>query len=152
MESGEPHRPRSFTFALSLHVTHPSIDPEEVTWALRLTPQRADRVGEPRRGPKGRELGGVYRAMHWYCDVPHGDEAGLVETLKAHLDLLEPHQSFLRSMVSEGGRIYYFIGWFATDRSGGETLDWETLERLANLRISLSFDVYGDCGESQGGQ
>jgi hypothetical protein len=123
------------------------MDPDEISRSLNIAPLRATRVGERRLRPNGQELGGVYPYSHWFCDIAHETEAWLVESLDKHLDLLEPHTAFLKSFVSTGGEIYYFIGWFTTEVSGGETFDWELLQRLANLRISLSFDVYGDSSE-----
>lgn len=135
-----------FTFALSLHLKHPSMDPEEISRALRMTPHRMTRVGEKRTSPRGRELGGAYSINHWYCTIEHAEAASLAATLEEHLGLLEPHADFLHSFTSSGGGIHYFIGWFTTDAAGGESFGWELLGRLAQLRISLWFDVYGDSG------
>jgi len=61
----------AFTFALSLHVKHPSMDPAEISRVLRIPAHCSTRVGEPRRRPNGQELGGLYPWSHWYCIVAH---------------------------------------------------------------------------------
>ena len=57
-----------FTFALSLHLKHPEMDPEEVTWILGIAPEGCTHVGEKRVSRNGRELGGVILTA--ICTVP----------------------------------------------------------------------------------
>ncbi len=58
--------------------------------------------------------------------------------------LLELHSDYLKHFAATGGQIEYFIGWFTTDVSGGDTLSWDLLARLSKLKISLALDVYGN--------
>ena len=101
-------------------------------------------AGEPRVTPDGTPLRGVREQTYWSSRILHPESVDLVDALEANLSSLEPHKDFLRELVETGGEIEYFIGWFTTDTSGGETLDWELLQRLADLRINLALDVYGN--------
>jgi len=57
--------------------------------------------------------------------------------------MIETRRPFLIQFCSSGGTIEYFIGWFTNGLNTRETFGWELLRRLADLGISLSFDVYG---------
>jgi hypothetical protein len=41
-----------------------------------------------------------------------------------------------------GGSAELFVGWFLAGGNSGDVLDGRLLERLAEMRIALSFDVY----------
>jgi hypothetical protein len=89
-------------------------------------------------------MGGVHEDTYWSQRIISDESADIVSILEATTSSLEAHRSFLQDFVATGGEIEYFIGWFTTDISGGDTLSWELLERLAALRINLSLDVYGN--------
>jgi Domain of unknown function (DUF4279) len=62
-----------YRYAISLRVTHPSLDPAEITSALQLTPSRTWRAGEPRTTPKGTPLQGVYSNTFWTRSFVEGE-------------------------------------------------------------------------------
>jgi hypothetical protein len=66
---------------------------------------------------------------------------GLVEASEVSLEVIE-RKPFLQHLLSTGGEVEYFIGWFAGAESVGRTLDWKLLKRLADLKINLSFVIY----------
>src|SRR5436305_78106 len=57
------HIARSFSVPLS--ISHPDIDPVEISRAVNLTPKRMTRAGAPRTTPKGDPLEGTYQFSHW---------------------------------------------------------------------------------------
>jgi len=130
-----------FTFEISLRLRHPSIDPDEVTLALSMTPEFRWKAGEPRTTPSGQRLEGFYESSYWCCKVSHEPGLGLITVVKEHLRNLEARRNFLIDFCAAGGSIEYFIGWFI-GRNAGVVFDWELLNRLAALRIDLAFDVY----------
>ena len=117
---------------------------EEISEAIGLRPRFHRNAGEPRVSPTGTPLGGVSQQTYWTSGNLHPEHVDLTDALEANLSFLAPHGDFLREFVATGGEIEYFIGWFTTDTSGGETLGWELLQRLAALRINLALDVYGN--------
>jgi|GEM_PF-2834784 len=72
--------------------------------------------------------------------------------LEVDIEELEKHRPFLTEFSSTGGWIQYYISWFASERSGGATIHYKLLERLAALQISLSFDIYSCGQETQAGR
>jgi hypothetical protein len=65
----------------------------------------------------------------------------LSEALNECLSVLEPHRAHLNELRSNGVSLELFVGWFL-DRSGGDSLQPEIMQRLADLGISVSLDVY----------
>jgi hypothetical protein len=112
---------------------------EEVSTALDLRPRFQWSVGDPRF-----ESDTLKDHTYWSWEVPHDDSANLAKALATSVCELRAHAKFLREFVASGGEIEYFVGWFTTDVSGGETLSWELLRQLAELQIDLAFDVYGN--------
>jgi hypothetical protein len=57
------------------------------------------------------------------------------------LDQLAAHKSFLHQTRAEGGKIELFVGWYF-DGNSGDVFSFELLDRLADLKIDLSLDIY----------
>ena len=84
----------------------------------------------------------MYDYTYWSSQAKRGEDSELLEVIEADLQELEKRRPFLAEFCSSGGRIQYYVSWFASDRSGGETIPYHLLQRLAALRISLSLEVY----------
>jgi hypothetical protein len=110
----------TFTYSVSFRLFHPHLDSETIT----------ARLGKPHHQSK----------THWTQRL--SNHKSLPETMAVHAQSLMPHKAFLRRFIKDGGRVEYFIGWFTTPTSGGDTFSHDLLARLADLRIDLSFDVY----------
>jgi Domain of unknown function (DUF4279) len=132
-----------YRYKISLRIRHPSIDPIEITCALRLSPSRAWRAGEPRTTPKGNSLEGNFLDSYWTTEVVEGASPGkaLATALAEVLDHLTPHKDFIRRIWSQGGRVELFIGWFLGQQAG-DVLESALLARMADLNVDLAFDVY----------
>jgi hypothetical protein len=132
-----------YGYAISLRVTHPSLDPSEITSALQLTPSRTWRAGEPRTTPKGAPLKGVNSKTFWTRRFVEGEfrDKKLPAAVVEIVDQLLPHRAFFQRIRSEGGTVEFFVGWFFNRQSGG-TFDCDLMARMADLKIDLSFDVY----------
>lgn len=132
-----------FRFSSHLRLRHPYMDPNVISEALGRIPRRQWRLGELKRGPEGKELGRTYDHTYWASEPSRGEDSALIDVLKSDLDDLGKKTLFLEEFCSTGGSIEYYISWFTSDRSGGETISHTLLRRLADLYISLSLDVYG---------
>jgi hypothetical protein len=129
------------SFQVSLHVTHPNIDPAEITEALGMTPVRTTRLGGPRRTPKGDPLSGSYRFSHWFSqlDIPDFQDLGMI--LETLVERLQSHEPFFRRIVLEGGQVQLFCGVKA-DGNWDEEFSHAFLKRVADLHVDLRLDVY----------
>jgi hypothetical protein len=94
-------------------------------------------VGDPRFDS------GVKDHTYWSHEVVSG-ELALSEALSENLTKIRPCANFLREFKASGGDVEYFIGWFASEVSAGETLGSDLLQQLAELQIDLALDVYGN--------
>ena len=131
-----------FRFSTNLRLHHPTMSPDEISTALGMTPKRAWQVGHERVTPNGMKLEGVYRDTYWSSSGRSGEDSQLLDTMDSDLSQLEGKKAFLDTFVATGGRVTYYISWFASDRSGGSSLSWSLLEKLAELKIDLALDVY----------
>ena len=135
-----------YRYCVSLRVSHPTIDPKEVTQALGIEPFRSWRVGEPRVSPKGNPLEGVSNESFWACHL-HEEKRlyskdQYLEDFLANLNQrLKPHAKYFEYLVKSGGYIEYFVGWFDGDNVGA-TLEPSLLKSTADLNIAIGLDIY----------
>lgn len=106
------------------------------------------RLGERRKTPKGALLEGIRSDSFWTARLEDGSSAtrSLPVALSDAVERLKVGAVFLRELAEEGGRSELFIGWFFDDGNSGDVLSFELLQRLAELKLDLSFDVYGGPG------
>lgn len=133
------HIARSFTAWLS--ISHPDIDPVEISRTVALPPTRATRAGEPRTTPTGDPLTGLYGLSHWTHRFDIQKTADLAPVLDELVQRLQSHRSFFHRIVMEGGKIEFFCGVFAAG-NWDESLPHSLLGRLADLKVNLRLDVY----------
>lgn len=117
--------------------------PDEISKALGVSPSFSRKVGERRATPKGQPLEGTNEDTFWCSKPVRGEGFALATDLASHLAEMEAHRPFLLRFCSSGGTIEYFIGWFTNGLNVGEIFGWQLLRKLSELRISLSFDIYG---------
>jgi len=129
------------SFKVSLSITHPCIDPAEISAVLELTPERTTRSGAPRTTPKGELLAGAYQFSCWthQFDVKEASELGPV--LEDLVQRLQRHQQFFCRVVQDGGSVELFCGVFAAG-NWDEVLSHSLMGKLVALQIDLRLDVY----------
>ncbi|KLU03493.1 hypothetical protein RISK_004497 [Rhodopirellula islandica] len=126
-----------FSYCASLHISHPSLDPADVTAALGMEPARTSHVGQPHRSVPDR----VYDFSHWSCELATRDGDDISTFLGRFVDLMSPHRSFLEQLSDGGAEIECFIGVFAT-RLCDQMYSHSLLGSLAALRVNLRFELY----------
>jgi hypothetical protein len=131
-----------FEYCASLHIEHPSHDPDLVTKTLGIVPVRKRRVGERRQTPQGTLLEGVYETNHWHADLLTKDGEDLSQFLSNMLNPLDPAKEFLVQFASEGGRVECMVGLFATNCCDS-CLSAKLLGRFAEFGVDLRLDYYG---------
>jgi hypothetical protein len=131
-----------FRFSAHLRLRHPNADPDVISKRMGRPVRRQWRTGELMRGPEGASLGRAYSDTYWSSEPRKGEDSELIAVMESDLQDLEKREPFLREFRDSGGRVVYYVSWFSGDRSGGETISFEILRRMADLRISLALDVY----------
>ena len=136
-----------YRYSTSLRLRHPAWDPMEATTTLKLAPSRSWRAGDARKSPKGDILNGFREASYWTTNLSKGNskQIKLRDALANAVAVtqLDPHTKFFVDFAACGGKSEFFIFWFFDEGNSGDVLDWRLLERLARLRMDLSFDIYG---------
>ncbi len=132
-----------FGFSTSVRFRHPSMETQSITSALERQPKNVWQVGQERKQKNGARIGsGIYDETYWTSCPRRGEDSELIEVLTSDLKWLEEKRDFINAFTSTGGRISYYISWFASARSGGTEFSPLLLARLANLRVGLALDVY----------
>ena len=149
-----------YTYTLSFRISHPERDLADAYARLGklqgFTPGRIWKAGESRSTPTGLPLEGKYEVS--YChfklfdsdseNVQTSEHAGLATTIDRALDILLQEKELLLEISSSGSNLEFFIGWYIGSNSG-EMFDLALLQKLTELRIALSFDVYSSEEDSK---
>ncbi|TWU20894.1 DUF4279 domain-containing protein [Bythopirellula polymerisocia] len=135
-----------YQFVASLHVQHPSVDPDEVTGTLKLDPKSIKRRGERRHRPDGGLLTGTYNENHWSADLEIVSGHDVSEFLEDLIDTQISHATNLtRQIDCTHGSVTVFIGVFAVGLCDFE-IPASTLSRLGKAGISVRLDYYNGVG------
>ncbi|MBI3562867.1 MAG: DUF4279 domain-containing protein [Gammaproteobacteria bacterium] len=135
-------------FQVSLRITHPLINPDEISKALNLMPEISQCVGELRKTPKGNLLNGTYPDTYWVYKLKNDSETTFSISISEMNKYLIKKSDFIARLADSGGHLEYFIGCFIPSHAG-DTLDCKLLEQCALLKIDLAFDMYSDESKEQ---
>ncbi|TKB68028.1 MAG: DUF4279 domain-containing protein [Nitrospira sp.] len=128
-------------FEISLRITHPSMDPEDISTQLRLKASTKWKAGLRRTTPVGTLLAGTNDATFCVFELDAKTRGHLDTTLNTLTKKLFRFKHFFQKIRSTGGSIEYFIGLFV-NRNTGIILDRSLMAQLVNLGIDLSLDIY----------
>jgi hypothetical protein len=135
------------TYAVTLRLRHPTIDPALLTKTLKLDPIYSWKAGDPRLSQSGAPLGGQHRDSYWSARLPAemvGSATVSLETfLSAQLGQLARHRDFLSDFQAQGGEISLVVE-VAPLASTVLTLTSAMSRRLADLNIEVEFQFPGD--------
>jgi hypothetical protein len=137
----------TLTYAMSLRVRHPTLDPALLTETLHLEPLHSWRAGEPRRSVTGAALGGEHRDSYWSAPLP-GQAVGaaafpLEMFLGQQLVQLGRHREFLARLQNENAQISLLIEVSPVE-NGVLTLSTGTSRKLADLNIEVEFQFVSE--------
>jgi hypothetical protein len=137
----------AFTYAVSLRVRHPNLDPALLTETLHLDPLHTWKAGDPRRSATGAVRGGEHRDSYWSAPLPGqavGAAAFPLELFMAQqLVQLGRHREFLRRIQAEGGQISLLIE-ISNVENAVLTLGASTSRKLADLNIEVEFQFVSE--------
>jgi hypothetical protein len=135
------------TYAVTLRLRHPTIDPALLTTTLKLDPMHSWKAGDPRLSQTGAPLGGQHRDSYWSARLPIemvGSAAVSLETfLSAQLLQLARHRDFLTDFQAHGGEISLVVEVPALANTV-LTLTSAMSRRLADLNVEVEFQLPGD--------
>jgi hypothetical protein len=137
----------TFSYAISLRVRHPNLDPALLTQTLHIEPQHCWKAGEPRRSATGAALGGEHRDSYWSAPLP-GQAVGVAASplelfLGQQLVQLARHREFLGRLQDEGAQVSLLIEMASVDNAI-LTLGTGVSRKLADLNIELEFQFTGE--------
>ena len=135
-----------YRYCISLRITHPIVDPKEITREIGLEPHVSWKVGDPRISPKGTSIGGIRKESYWTAHPHtekrlHSKNMHLEEYIEKLTSDLKTHKEYFAEIRSGGGNIEYFIGLFGAGNIGNVFVS-DLLSEIGGLGIDLSFDIY----------
>src|SRR5512142_2768441 len=126
------------SYTVELRIVGESLDPEDVTRTIGITPTQVRRKGEPRGE------GSTWTKTTWALDVlpPSGSTWNSLEDgLTALVSRVKPFQSQIQS-YSPANELYVWCGHFTSDFDGGPRLSPNILKSLGDLGAQLFLDTY----------
>ncbi len=129
-------------FKISFQIKHPEENLEFAAKKLGINPFRIWKANSQRKTPKGKRLDGKYD--HSYCCLRLENEKGLCGTdlIAGILEEFEKDDQYWSGLFLSGGRFSLVI-FGEKDKyiSYADIFDWQLLDRLSKLKISLGFDI-----------
>lgn len=128
-------------FKIRILIRHPTADPIEITNKLGTDPDNFQKVGEIRKTPRGKAVGGINEYSMWSKSFFFEKERNFFHRASSVIDLFEGNKDFIVNLIDSGGSIQLI-----TDLSGqlniGDVFSWKDLGRLADLKIDLGVEVF----------
>jgi len=137
---------QNYSFKIRLRIWHPTINPDAITNALGIKPNRSWQKGNKRTTPKGTSLSGRYRESYWnadpfnYGEYQSTDELA-IDVIVSVLDILKAHKSFLKKLHKDGARIVLQVSSFS-HRNYAIEIPPKIMQNLSELKISFAHDIY----------
>ena len=136
-EEGDPRR-----VDVELFIRHPTMKPAEITAALGIEPLIVHGVGEPRRAPNGKLLGGTYPVTAWRHSTCYTlTEQWFADKVTLLVELLLPHKSFLTGLRATGGETSIIVQ-FLGDGYLGDNVPVDTLAKMADLQLDFGIECF----------
>lgn len=138
--------PLEYRYSISLRIRHPNADLSSAGKVFDLAPSNAWTAGERRQTPAGTLLEGIRSDSFWTARLLDGQSTSrpLPTALSELVERLRQGAIYLETLAASGGRSELFVGWFFDEGNSGDVLSFELLGRLAELKLDVSFDVYGE--------
>lgn len=123
-----------------LHISHPSLQPDNISQQLHLQPSWAWQKGEPRE-IKGRPA----RTGMW---VLSSETAVQSRDVRRHIDWLiaqlQGRKRVLQNLTKAGYDVSVFCHWVQLGGTGGPTLSPMNMRGLAALDLELGFEFWSE--------
>ena len=128
--------------SLVLLVTHPKIDPDEISKNILLKPLMMQKVGDQITTPKGVVVeNSFYKFSKWQHIVEIHSQSKLEEELSLIIEHLSKFEGFIRQIVDSGGKIQLFFTFNETEHIGFEVNNI-LMQKMATLKITFGFEFF----------
>lgn len=135
------------SYNVILLMRHPDIDPGEVTRQFGLTPHVAFRKGCIRTLQNGKELPGVSQDSRWNHVYRFSKSHRVGDALTQVVTFLEGHKAFIKKLCLQGASFELYVQLPGTTNIG-DSISWDLLHRMSQLRVSLGIEVFPRLGGS----
>jgi len=130
-----------YYFQIQLLVRHPEIDPDEITDALGLTPDRSWKAGDQRSTPAGSALAGKYQLSNWSHSWEVVGERCFFKCAENIVRDLQCRQSFFVQLADDRGETMLNIQLYGKGSIGDvASPNFQTL--LQSMGIRLGIEVF----------
>ena len=127
---------------VELFIVHPTMTPAEITSALGLEAQFAQRGGDLRKTPQGPSLKGRYPDTRWrHCIRYELKQQWFADKITALVDLLAPHKAFLHRVRATGGTAEIIVQ-FLGDGYLGDNVPLRTLATMTELQLDFGIECF----------
>ena len=126
---------------IAIRFRHPTMNLQRFSNLIGIPPSIIWKNGDRKTTPKGNEIDGYRTSSFCSIKVPLDSCDSLQSAIVAAISLMVNHRIAIRRMQARGGSTSLFVGWFF-EFDGGDTLDQETISKMADLRVALELNVY----------
>jgi hypothetical protein len=134
-----------FDFKVVLMVKHPTRTFAEISAAVGREAKYGWTVGEPRKTPVGRALGGFRDESYCGFEIGSGNDGALASFLNRAMLKLKPVREALRELRATGGSLTLVVTWYPNGDTG-ENFSMPLLREMTDMGIELGINVYDDRG------
>jgi hypothetical protein len=139
--------PVSYTYRLTLCFRHEDQDLSRLPEKLSMAAVRLWKAGDEYVRPNGTKTGTLRPKSACLFELTDDKQTDLSAGLSSTVVLLKPHRAYLWELVDSGIEAYLSVGWLGRQWNFGDWFDWQLMQDIADLRLSLDLDIYGlECG------
>jgi Domain of unknown function (DUF4279) len=124
-------------------IKHPTLDPDEITKNLVISPTHSWKNGDPRMAPNGARLPGNYPGSCWTLSFDNIENTPISELIKSVVTMIPRNLVFWSSFSKTGGEAELILALVGTKYQGA-SIDVADLQSLATLGISLGLEIYSE--------
>ena len=130
-----------FRYVLLFSIRHSQMSPSQISKKLGITPTYSWNAGDQRVTPAGTKLSGVYPSSLWSVAERVSGNRSFFDSLNNIIGKIEKCSDFFLHVSDTGGKVSLIVQ-LAGDVNLGDELSYESMSRLARLRISLGVEVF----------
>ena len=127
-------RPRLYSFDASLRLAGAGLHHDAISLETGILPTRTTRKGERQTAQR------LWSEDVWLLDSPLGADASLDEHVQWLWDAVAPHQDYFQEVISQSASADIVLGCFSESTYPYFTVKNESLRRLMNLGMGISFN------------
>ena len=147
----------SWVYSVSLRVRHPHRDLSRVAEIVGMKPVWLWKVGDQKKTYWGHLVEGEHAGTYTncYCCLSMTSDTGNTDPSRSYVSVencvseviaffaekMKPHVVLWQEINITGGCVDFYISWNSDIKSLTEEFKWTSLQDLAELRISLDFDI-----------